>query len=174
MDDMRNDFVICGADERVIMKYVGMCFPRYIAYAEGQRHATEKGVTVWIWDVSSPETNQAPVLEIQPLVVREHQKFMLNANRGMREAYVLAIINGLALCEYTMPAGTTALRYLDVAQVALAMQHPENPDCTAWGSNVSYKKVGLLWLRHMADAGTEWLGNAQRGDVGSIKDILAG
>lgn len=97
--------------------------------------------------------------------------FGLFRNQGMREAFVLAMETGLALVEYEMPAGTTALNVIPVDENG----YMEPRDGSTYYA-VSYRSVPKHWLKAMIEAGTEWMGYGQRcyrGERHRFEDALA-
>lgn len=95
--------------------------------------------------------------------MKPNDSFELFINQGHRPVVILAVIDGRALGEYEMPAGTTALIYLK--QDAAGNIQPDG--------GVSYKACPLKWIKAIKDAGLEWIGNAQQGGRREWKDALA-
>jgi hypothetical protein len=53
-------------------------------------------------------------------------------NQGERDGYLLAVLDGVALYEYEMPRGSTALRFV----------YPDGGEKT-----VAYRSLSLRWLK---------------------------
>ena len=78
---------------------------------------------------------------------------LVHANQGMRRATILAIRDNSLLVEYTMPAGTTALRLIDLTAPANAV---------GWGRRIPYRDLSVPWLQAVVEAGQEWTGTPQQ------------
>lgn len=86
----------------------------------------------------------------------EGQWLTVERNQGEREAEVLAIRPGLALIEYEMPNGTTALNVVAITEDEKLISE----GCIYHA--VSYRKVPKYWLKAMIAAELEWAGYGQR------------
>ena len=77
--------------------------------------------------------------------------FLLWVNQGYRHAECLAVIDGCALIEYTMPKGSTALRFVDAN---------DHEDYNKYRS-VAYRSVSIKWLRAVQAQSDDWVGEPQ-------------
>ena len=68
-------------------------------------------------------------------------------NQGERDGYLLAVLDGVALYEYEMPRGSTALRMVNEIGEE---------------KTVAYRRLPLRWLRHLVAEGVGWNGTPQQ------------
>lgn len=85
-------------------------------------------------------------------------------NQGWRDARCLAVTRyrgprgrddrsaDVALVEYVMPNGTSALNLIPA----------DRPDVTRVGRQLPYKRLGRAWLEQIIAAGLTWVGRPQR------------
>lgn len=88
--------------------------------------------------------------------------FEVERNQGIREGVILAVVDGVALGEYAMPAGTRSL-----------LRGPADGDPNGWRS-VSHAALSLRWLMAMHEAGSEFGGRAQQSGARSSSPTVAG
>lgn len=97
--------------------------------------------------------------EPQPAEFEQTEKHGLDAgdnveiwvNQGMRDAVVLGTHDDLAIAEYEMPAGTTAL-------TVLPRDGGKN-----WGKSVSYRTCPKYWIKAIREGVNGWEGRSQTG-----------
>ena len=77
-------------------------------------------------------------------------------NQGRRPAFVLAVLDDMALIEYEMPRGTTTLRLIPTDGNLIASK------------NLSYNAVPRRWLKAIVANNLEWVGNPQQVSKNSV------
>jgi len=82
-------------------------------------------------------------------------------NQGTRDLTILAVLDGVALGEYAMPAGSHSL-----------LIGPADGDPERWRS-ISHAALSLKWLKHLAAEGYTDLGPAQGSRGGAPRVTLA-
>jgi hypothetical protein len=141
-------YVIAEKNERFVSEFWGQTFSLEDARTKAREFATRENRAVYIWNTESLEANKRPIEMVRPL--RPGYSCDIYVNHAMRKAYVLAIIGNEALIEYSMPAGTTALKIAEI----------RNGEING-GKTIPYKNLPLRWLKAIVDSGQSWEGNPQ-------------
>ena len=86
--------------------------------------------------------------------------FELWSNQADRDAVVLATIGTEVLAEYTMPGTTSGSEHTAISKATWI----EGKRVSHW-VNVGYNRCPKKWIKAIREAGLEWDGISQRGDI---------
>ncbi len=149
------NFIIAQSNDLYVPTFHGKRFSFNQAEYHAQGYANATGETVYIWDLDqSVKPHGKPSKEVKPVDIRIGSWCRIYANRGIRDAQILGVIDGIALIEYEMPGGTTALRTVDVNWFD-GSKYQEVP---ANRGAISYNRLPRKWK----DIGIQVSGNPQQ------------